>query len=187
MEKITYRLRRQRRKTLVLKIENGEVVVYAPLKFPTEKVDAFVVSKVDWIRGKLENFENTKGIIDEINNLNKVLLFGNEYNIELSDLKKTIELTENKLLVPKKYSDEKKKMNAVVKYLKNYAIEFLQERLNYYSNLHSINYGELTLTNAKKKWGSCDWRKDIKLNFRLILLPIDIIDYVILHELSHTC
>ena len=46
-------------------------------------------------------------------------------------------------------------------------------------------YNRVGLTSARKKWGSCDNKHMIRLNFRLIMLPMECIDYVCVHELSH--
>ncbi|MCL2234051.1 MAG: M48 family metallopeptidase [Firmicutes bacterium] len=186
MTSLTYKLRRSKRKTLVLKIEQGEVVVYAPLKFSADKINEFVISKSNWINGKLKKFENTKGIVEAVNNLEKLLLLDNAHDIELSETERKIRFADGKLLVPKKYFDIQKRKNAIIKWLKTHALEMLRERIDYFSQFYEIKFGELSLTNAQKKWGSCDFRKNIKLNFRLILLPQDVIDYVILHELCHT-
>ena len=42
------------------------------------------------------------------------------------------------------------------------------------------------ISNAKKRWGTCNFRNDIRINWRLIMAPSEVIDYVILHELVHT-
>ena len=44
---------------------------------------------------------------------------------------------------------------------------------------------QLKLSNAKKRWGSCSGQRSINLNWRLIMLDKGLIDYVIVHELSH--
>jgi len=48
-----------------------------------------------------------------------------------------------------------------------------------------LDYASISLNNSKSKWGTCDSRRNIKLNFRLVMLPHKVIDYVIIHELSH--
>ena len=48
-----------------------------------------------------------------------------------------------------------------------------------------IDYQNLSITNSKTRWGSCDTYRNIKLNFRLIMLPHKAIDFVIIHELTH--
>ena len=48
-----------------------------------------------------------------------------------------------------------------------------------------LDYNSFKISNTKNRWGSCDTNGNIKINFRLIMLPHKIIDYVLIHELSH--
>lgn len=51
---------------------------------------------------------------------------------------------------------------------------------------HGYSFNRLTIRNQKTRWGSCSVRNNISLNMRLVLLPDDLRDYIILHELVHT-
>jgi predicted metal-dependent hydrolase len=62
----------------------------------------------------------------------------------------------------------------------------ISQRVEAISDAHGFKYKEIGLTSAKKRWGSCSYNDRIKINWRLIMAPADIIDYVIIHELSHT-
>ena len=65
------------------------------------------------------------------------------------------------------------------------AKEILKNRVNYFANLMQLLPQSLVLCNSKRIWGSCSKEADIKLNWRLVMLPPDLIDYVVVHELSH--
>ena len=69
-----------------------------------------------------------------------------------------------------------------VKYAKSYLIE----RLEYLANQHGFSYRKVSIRNQKTRWGSCSVDNNISLNIKLIYLPKDLRDYVILHELAHT-
>ncbi len=59
------------------------------------------------------------------------------------------------------------------------------KRLSEISNTHAISYNKFRLSSAKTRWGSCSRKRNINLNWRLIFAPPGILDYVIMHELSH--
>lgn len=46
--------------------------------------------------------------------------------------------------------------------------------------------GKVWISNAQKRWGTCNFKNDIRINWRLIMAPAEVVDYVILHELVHT-
>jgi predicted metal-dependent hydrolase len=62
----------------------------------------------------------------------------------------------------------------------------LTSRLHYLAQKHGFTYNSITIRNQKKRWGSCSHKNNISLNMKLVLLPEELIDYVIIHELVHT-
>ena len=62
----------------------------------------------------------------------------------------------------------------------------LAKRLNELAQQHGFNYNRLTVRQQKSRWGSCSSRNDISLNVKLTCLPMELMDFVILHELVHT-
>ena len=59
-------------------------------------------------------------------------------------------------------------------------------RLNRLATIHRFTFNEVSIRNQKTRWGSCSRKNNISLNVKLALLPEDLVDYVILHELVHT-
>ncbi len=51
---------------------------------------------------------------------------------------------------------------------------------------HGFEYNRVSFRNQRTRWGSCSTNNDISLNIKLVLVPEDLVDYVILHELVHT-
>jgi predicted metal-dependent hydrolase len=66
------------------------------------------------------------------------------------------------------------------------AREKLVSRLDQLSTQHGFSYNRVSIRNQKTRWGSCSARNDISLNMKLLELPQELMDYVILHELVHT-
>jgi predicted metal-dependent hydrolase len=66
------------------------------------------------------------------------------------------------------------------------AREKLPPRVEELARLHGLRYRSVSVRNARTRWGSCSARDDISLSIRLMRLPDELIDYIILHELCHT-
>ncbi len=62
----------------------------------------------------------------------------------------------------------------------------LKAKMNKLADQHGFTYNRVSFRNQRTRWGSCSTNNDISLNIKLALLPEDLIDYVILHELVHT-
>ncbi len=68
---------------------------------------------------------------------------------------------------------------------KKLAKAYFAKRLTEISTSYDISYNMMRISSAKTRWGSCSRKRNINLNWRLIFAPPGILDYVIIHELSH--
>lgn len=75
---------------------------------------------------------------------------------------------------------------ACIRALRTQADQLLPIRLKELATKHNFEYASVTVKNMKSRWGSCDQRRNIVLNIYLVQLPWELIDYVLLHELTHT-
>lgn len=85
----------------------------------------------------------------------------------------------------KKPRRAKRKSTLEISYRKA-AREHFTKRLEHFTETYNLTYRKMRISGAKTRWGSCSVRKNINLNWRLMLAPLEIVDYVIAHELSHT-
>ncbi len=65
------------------------------------------------------------------------------------------------------------------------AMEIVPKRVEYYAQLMGISYGRITIREQKTRWGSCSGRGNLNFNWKLTLMPPEILDYVVVHELAH--
>ena len=75
------------------------------------------------------------------------------------------------------------------KYIKNWYLKqtsiVINERINIFSTLMNVKYTKLKIKDNSTRWGSCSSKGNINFSLYLVAFPIDIIDYVIIHELAH--
>ncbi len=62
----------------------------------------------------------------------------------------------------------------------------LVRRLKWLASKYGFSYNRVFIRNQKTRWGSCSYKNNISLNMKLVRLPDELVDYVILHELAHT-
>ena len=62
----------------------------------------------------------------------------------------------------------------------------LVKKLQLLANKYGFSYNRVFIRNQKTRWGSCSSKNNISLNMKLVRLPDELVDYVILHELTHT-
>lgn len=153
------------RKSLSIQInDKGEIIVKAPYIFSKKKIIQFVNSKQKWIEKKLKLYKENIQFQAFFNFNDNVYINGKEINWEKCrrDKRET-----KKSFYTKKCLDlliNKAKLES--KHIKK-AISF-------------------KICSSTRIWGSCDINNNIKLNWKLIILPEELQEYVIWHELAHT-
>lgn len=71
-----------------------------------------------------------------------------------------------------------------INWYKKAAYEKIMERVKFYAQKRGFIYDRVKITNAEKRWGSCA-RRNLNFSWRLIMAPLPVIDYVVVHELVH--
>lgn len=74
----------------------------------------------------------------------------------------------------------------IVNQLAKRAKQVLPARLHEHARQHNMPFNSVKITSSRGRWGSCSTQKNINLSCFLMLLPLPLIDYVLLHELCHT-
>ena len=65
------------------------------------------------------------------------------------------------------------------------ALQIIPERVKHYARIIGVDYGNITIRNQRTRWGSCSSKGNLNFNCLLMLLPDEIIDSVVVHELCH--
>ena len=173
----------RRSKSISLKIRNGELEVSCPYNTSEIFIKNLIERKKVWINKNIDRSRKNQKKIDQISNgfiTYKGLVLKLVY--EKSNFE-GITVEDNKLKIF--YLDESKSKKLIIEWLKLQANNFLRARLSFLSKRISIEFNSLTIKSYTARWGSCNTKGDIFLNWKLIMLPESVIDYVLIHELAH--
>jgi predicted metal-dependent hydrolase len=192
---VQYALKRSsKRRTIGFVINDAGLSVVAPKWVTVTQIEESITEREDWIiRKTFEWQEFTKkrdSLRVEWGDGAKVRYLGVDITVRLDnsgEVTRAGALFNDDLLriaLPPQASDEQIK-NRVESWLQSRAKVIFAERIPLYSQKLGSAPTKWALSSARTRWGSCAHDGSIRLNWRLVQFPLDIIDYVVAHELAH--
>jgi predicted metal-dependent hydrolase len=179
------KLIRSKRRTIALIIErDGSFTVRAPMRAPNVAIETFVQQKADWItrtREKMKLIVPTAGkqYIDG----EKFLLLGSSFDLNLVGLQKHSLHFDSGFTL--RSAAQLKGEQVFTRWYKERALEIISERVKQYSQQYNFTPKQVKISSAKTRWGSCSSSGTVNFTWRLVMAPLDVIDYVVVHELVH--
>ncbi len=162
---------------------DATLVVRAPMRISLEYIQDLVFRKRLWIDRKrkqaLKNGSPAKA--KEFIDGEDFFYLGEIYKLKIAAIKK-IEVGES-LFFPAKYLN--KARAKMTEWYKQKAREEITKRAIILSRVTGWNFKSISITSAKTRWGSCGAKGSVNFTWKLIMAPLDVIDYVVVHELAH--
>jgi len=183
--RIAYRLQRSpRRRTIALLIDDRGLRVAAPLRAPQGAIDDLLRQHAAWVIRKVGDWERKRPaprcwIAGE-----QIMLQGTPLTLDTVSGISLPQLAGDRLLIDAAL-DAPAIEAAVQRWLKQRALAHFTLRCQTYSAQLGLPAPTVRLSNARTRWGSCHAGGRIRMNWRLIQLPQEWIDYVAAHEVAH--
>ncbi len=187
-------IRKPRRRTLSVKLSfEGQNKIYAHNSLPQKVIFEFLLSKKNWIEQKLTSLNELKKKAHhpqfkeaELFPFLGEMKYFSFTNYKSKKIKFQIEDGFLSCSVPiNDIMDEKKLNKALIQFYKKEAQLFLIDRCMILSEQLILNPSKIKIQTANRRWGSCNSLGVINLNWKLMMFPPSLIDYVIIHELCH--
>jgi predicted metal-dependent hydrolase len=179
---------KRRRKTISLHIkEDGRVVIYVPYHTPKGEIEGFIKEKESWVIKKIsEKGRSIKEAEKAFIPGEKFLYLGESYPLEIGDIHYRglpLKLSFGRFILDKDRLEEARDL--FIHWYKREAKEKIEGRLHYFSNRLQLFPKGLKITSAKYRWGSCSRDSRLSFSWKIIMAPLSVIDYVLIHELVH--
>jgi len=195
-KRIYFTLLKTKRKTIGIIIDrNGEVRVHAPYRVSEKQICEAVKKRANWIIKKVNEVKarNSNLTCRQFVSGEKLLYHGKEYTLVIMERdfgKPEVLIKEDfmEVYIPRGLPAEIGKQvikETLIKWYRQRFAETAKEKLEKYSKQLRTAPCKTMIKSQKTRWGSCSKKGNINLNWRLIMAPDNIIDYVIVHELCH--
>ncbi len=190
---VAYEFQRSQRRTLGLTVGPQGLSVRAPRAMPLSEVDAFLQRKTGWVLAKLQQLRQTSPLAPVATEWcagARLPYLGRSLELVIEPGRRLLaagaELDGERLLLPLPPVPEPQRVRDLAQaWLMGEARRVFTERLDHFAPRLGVRYSSLRLSSATTRWGSASSNGSIRLNWRLIHLSLELIDYVVAHELSH--
>lgn len=184
MAGITPTIIREHRMSISLRItRDGEVVVKAPRFAPQFIIDQFLSSKRDWIEKTLGKISVRLPKKRTYKEGEEFLFLGIPHTLTFHN-GTAIVAKNGKLYFPKAliFRIQKELESWFIKQAK----DIIGKRVVEHAKRMKASYKEIFFSDTSSKWGTCFVDNTLQFNWRLVMTPLIVIDYVVIHELTHT-
>lgn len=191
-------VRSPRARRLTITIRDGKVRVTMPLYAASQQVGQFVAAKKEWIyahwkaqqaiRAEAESRDFFRGVrcMYRGKPIFVTARFGpGRARVEQEGEKVTISLPVKGMEILSLPERQARARQLLVVWYRRRAHQVFKEKLDHYARLMEVSYQGFRVKDQKTKWGSCSGTGNINLNWRLIMAPDAVLDYLIVHELAH--
>lgn len=189
-DEVAYTLKRStRRRTIAFTVDENGLAVHAPWKSSQRRIDHAIEEAADWILKKLDVWSRHE---------TRQLRWGDGAELEYIGQPLLLEVAAQSILMPAILVDparlrvtvadagaQTRIRDAVVSWYRRHALRNFADRIAFYAPAMGVRTSRLALSGAQGRWGSCNEKAEVRLNWRLIQAPQSVIDYVVVHELAH--
>jgi hypothetical protein len=187
-QQIPYQLELRPRRTVGLKITQQGLVVHAPKRIVVHQLNQILQEKSAWILSKLALREANTIEPVQWQHGEHLLFLGQDVMLQVVEnkAKSQVKLSADQLMVSiKEASNQTLVAKKAIQWFQQQAFEDFVRRVEIFSTKLGVKPPPVALSNAQSRWGSCNSRGQVRLNWRLIQAPPQVINYVVCHELAH--
>lgn len=187
-QRVAYVLRRSARKTLGLRIDHRGLTVGVPLRVGLREAEAFIRSHADWIVEKLHHrpeavAPSAFAAVDDA----ELPVLGESWRLRIGRGNNRVlwhEMGAERILELALRSGGNAR-SLLLRELQQKSLNLFKNRVEEFCLRLGRPVPPVALSNARTRWGSCSSRSGIRLHWRLVHLPLALIDYVVAHEVAH--
>ena len=181
--------RTKRKKTISIQVKNGNIEVKAPFGLNQSYIESFIQKKEKWIKNKIDLQKSIKELSEKKFIEGEIFKFlGEDLVLKINIGNKKEAYVENEFLyltINNKDNNKEKIKKKMELFYRSSSKNILEEKTFSQAKKMNLYPKKVKVRSYKNRWGSCAYNGDISYNWKLIMLPEKIIDYVIVHELCH--
>ena len=183
---LTYKLSRSDRKTMSIYVgPDGGISVLAPKDLELNQIHSTLDEKSYWIFKSLAKFKelNQSKVCRQVANGEEFLYFGRSYKLRIeADTDTPLALVQGYFILHEGHTGKAKER--FTEFYRTEAKRHIPDRVEYFRQRIGIESKQIRIRNLKKRWASIS-KTGINFHWKVMMAPMTVIDYVVVHELAH--
>jgi predicted metal-dependent hydrolase len=179
-------VRRRGRRGVGLRVDENGLTVSAPLSMPVARIEAVVRESESWVLKKIDQWRSRRAPPVEWHEGARLPFLGGGLTLRLFHATRArVDRVDGEIVAFVRSFEEAEVKRAVVAWYKRAAHAYLHGRVLDLSQRARLEAPKLLISSALGRWGSCNSRREVRLAWRLVKAPAELVDYVVCHELAH--
>jgi predicted metal-dependent hydrolase len=176
--------RTKKRLRLVSGINGVQAIV--PLNYRAQELESFVASKRDWILKTSQYYGKLKDRCGGGLEPHTIYFLGSKYRFYVvKDRQPSTVVSDTIKLITFHVTDMRRYKQHIYEWYKQQTVRIITDRLPALASRFNLQYNKSSIKSQKSRWASCTKKRNLHFNLLLVAAPLEVIDYVIIHELMH--
>jgi len=176
---------KSKRKSIALEVnDKAELVARVPKRFNPKVLQAFLNSKLDWLKITQQTMRRQLQLSQREFKSGEIFFYlGKKYKLKILKSSGGLCFDGRSFCLSKNRRDQAPELFTV--WYKKVALSIFKQRVKFYQQKYNLKINKIKLSSARKRWGSCSSQRNLNFAWRLVMAPLFVIDYIVVHELVH--
>lgn len=176
---------RSKRRTIALVVgSDATLTVRAPFHTPLEYIEDLLRRKLGWINKKIREVQLRPTVKSKrFVNGEGFLYLGDPYKLRVVRNAKAALVFQKEFVLAAEHLGEARAL--LIDWYKEEARKKIPSRVEWHARRCGMKVGQVKITNVQKRWGSCGRDGSLNFSWKLVMAPLSVLDYVVVHELAH--
>lgn len=191
MTNFNYEIIYKKRKSIGIQIDYyGRVQIVVPKETTDEVIQKLIEDKGEWIEQKVQEMKKRlEGDEEKVyENGEGFMYLGKSFPIMINknyEEKDSVKFIDDEIHVFVKESDEESIKKALKRFYYKECKSLVEKRIRFYQKEFKVKPKSVSISDSVANWGTCNSKLELTFNWKLAMAPVEVIDYVVVHEMCH--
>ncbi|WP_105614057.1 M48 family metallopeptidase [Vallitalea okinawensis] len=184
---VDYELIYRQRKTMEIRLlPPNHIRVISPKGVPKSEIEKVLRKKEAWLLGKLDELAQFEPVTKQMKSGEMFYYLGNQIPMMIHKGNKDhVVFHDDRIEMHIKNEASNHMKQVLINAYSDATMQWIKFFVDKYVDQMTVKPQKIRIKNQRKRWGSCSSKKNLNFNWRLSMMPIEVIEYIVVHEMCH--